>query len=94
MTSLESFKSKTEYINKFHLIWVAHNMTKQLANLVPLALTDAPVIVELRKCMVELRKNDLQNFTKELKTIAQDVGLRSIHDFDSNKHIFARFCKT
>ncbi|XP_011640069.1 dynein assembly factor 3, axonemal homolog isoform X2 [Pogonomyrmex barbatus] len=92
-TSLESLKSKCEYINKFHLIWIAHNMTKQLANLAPLASAGAPVIVELRKHMADLRKEDLQNFTKELKEIAQENGLRSLYDFDSNEHIFARFCK-
>ncbi|EZA54512.1 hypothetical protein X777_05491 [Ooceraea biroi] len=92
-TSLESFKTKCEYRNRFHLIWVAHNMTKQLSNLVPLASAGAPVIVELRKCMAELRKEDLNIFTKELKGIAQENGLRSIHDFDSNDHILAHFCK-
>ncbi|XP_011858281.1 PREDICTED: dynein assembly factor 3, axonemal homolog isoform X2 [Vollenhovia emeryi] len=92
-TSLESLKSKCEYVNRFHLIWVAHNMTKQLANLAPLASTGAPVIVELRKNMAEFRNEALKNFTKELKEIAQKCGLRSLYDFDSNKHIFARFCK-
>ncbi|XP_011167798.1 dynein assembly factor 3, axonemal isoform X1 [Solenopsis invicta] len=93
VTSLESLKSKCEYVNRFHLIWVAHNMTKQLANLIPLASTGAPVIVELRKHMADLREEDLQNFTKELKDIAQENGLRPLYDFDSNKHTFARFCK-
>lgn len=69
-------------------------MTKQLANLAPLASTGTgTVIVELRKHMAELRKEDLQNFTKELKEIAQKNGLRSLYDFDSNEHVFARFCK-
>lgn len=68
-------------------------MTRQLANLAPLASTGAPVIVELRKYMADCRKEDLQNFTEELKEIAQENGLRSLHDFDSNEHIFARFCK-
>lgn len=68
-------------------------MTKQLANLAPLASTGASVIVELRKHMANCRKEDLQNFTKELKEIAQENGLRSFYDFDSNEHIFARFCK-
>lgn len=68
-------------------------MTKQLANLIPLASTGAPVIVELRKHMADLREEDLQNFTKELKDIAQENGLRPLYDFDSNKHTFARFCK-
>ncbi|KAL0132598.1 hypothetical protein PUN28_000393 [Cardiocondyla obscurior] len=92
-TLLESLKLKSEYVNRFHLIWVANNMTRQLPNLVPLASTGAPVIVELRKNMADFRKEDLQNFTKELKEIAQENGLRSLYDFDSNEHIFARFCK-
>jgi len=68
-------------------------MTKQLANLVPLASVGASVIVELRKHMADLRKEDLQNFTKELKEIAQENGLRAVYDFDSNEHTFAHFCK-
>lgn len=92
-TSLEFFKSKNEYVNRFHLVWIAHNMIKQLENLAPLASTGAPVIVESRKCMADLRKEDLKNFTEELKELAQKNGLRLVHDFDSNEHIFARFCK-
>ncbi|KAM0727110.1 Dynein axonemal assembly factor 3 [Formica fusca] len=93
ITSLESLKSKCEYINRFHLVWIAHNMTKQLENLAPLASTGAPVIVESRKYMADLRKEDLKNFTEELKELAQKNGLRLLHDFDSNEHIFARFSK-
>lgn len=68
-------------------------MTKQLENLIPLASKDAPIIVESRKYMADLRKEDLKNFTEELKELAQKNGLRSLHDFDSNEHVFARFCK-
>lgn len=92
-SSLETLKSKCDYVNKFHLIWVAHNMIKQLTNLAPLASTSASVIVELRKYMADLRKENLQNFNKELKEIAQESGFRSVYDFDSNVHTFARFCK-
>jgi len=68
-------------------------MTKQLPNLIPLISADAPMIVELRKYMADLRKEDLHDFTKELKEIARTNGLRSLYDFDSNAHTFARFCK-
>lgn len=68
-------------------------MTKHLANLAPLASTGAPVIVESRKHMADVRKEDLQNFTKELKEIAQESKLRLLRDFDSSEHILARFCK-
>lgn len=80
-------------MNRFNLVWIAHNMTKQLENLVPLASTGAPVIVESRKYIADLRKEDLKNFTEELKELAQKNGLRSLHDFDSNEHVLARFCK-
>ncbi|XP_032690746.1 dynein assembly factor 3, axonemal homolog isoform X2 [Odontomachus brunneus] len=92
-SSLELLKSKCEYVKKFHLIWVAHNMTKQLENLVPLASTDASIIVELRKYMTELHKEDLQNFNKELSEIVQKNGLRSVYDFNSNEHTLARLYK-
>ncbi|XP_014488377.1 PREDICTED: dynein assembly factor 3, axonemal homolog isoform X2 [Dinoponera quadriceps] len=92
-SSLELFKSKSEYIDRYHLIWVAHNMTKQLANLAPLVSTGASVIVELSKYVADLRKEDLQNFNKELKETMQKNGLRSTYDFDSNEHTLARLCK-
>lgn len=68
-------------------------MTKQIANVAPLASTGASVIVELRKYMAELRKEDLEKFNKELKEIAQESGLRPLCDFDSNEHVIARFSK-
>lgn len=68
-------------------------MTKQLENLVPLASTGASVIVELRKYMVDLHKEDLQDFNKELSEIVQKNGLRSAYDFNSNDHTFARLYK-
>lgn len=68
-------------------------MTKQIANLTPLASTGASVIIELRKHMVELRKEDLQTFNKELREITQESGLCLLSDFDSNEHVIARFRK-
>lgn len=68
-------------------------MTKQLMNLAPLATTGASIIVELPKNMADLRKEDLQNYDKELKEIVQKSGLRSTYNFDSNIHTLARLCK-
>lgn len=68
-------------------------MTKQLTDLAPLAQTSAPVIVELRKYLANLCKEDLENFNRDLKEIVQKSGIQSIHDFDSNQHTLARFYK-
>lgn len=68
-------------------------MTKQLVNLAPLVSTNGTVIVELRKYMTELRKEDLETFNKELKEIARESKLQAISDFNSIEHTLARFRK-
>lgn len=68
-------------------------MIKQLPNLVPLASTDASIIVELPKYRADLRKEDLQNFNEKLNEIIQKNGLRSTCNFDANKHTLARLLK-
>ncbi|XP_076171764.1 dynein axonemal assembly factor 3 isoform X2 [Ptiloglossa arizonensis] len=93
VTSLETFKSKIEYASKFDFIWIAHNMIKQLPNLTPLLKNGAIVLVELRKYMIELREEDLENFVKELRDIAQKSALCEIGDINARKHYIARFYK-
>ncbi|XP_076759970.1 dynein axonemal assembly factor 3 [Xylocopa sonorina] len=93
MSSLETFKHKAEYINKFDFIWVAYNMMKQLPNLVPLLKEGQIILVELPKYLVNFRDDNLQTFMMELKTIAHCNGLREISDINIKEHYIARFCK-
>ncbi|XP_053996440.1 dynein axonemal assembly factor 3 [Hylaeus anthracinus] len=93
VTSLETLKCKTEYTSKFDFMWIAHNMTKQLPNLIPLVKKGAIVLVELRKYLVELREEDLENFVKELRDIGRKNGLREISDINAKKHYIAKFYK-
>ncbi|XP_034184399.2 dynein axonemal assembly factor 3 isoform X1 [Osmia lignaria lignaria] len=93
LKSLEAFKHKAEYINKFDFIWVAHNMTEQLPNLIPLIKKGGIMLMELKKHLVELREENLQTFVKELKNTAQKNGLYEISDINAKEHCIARFCK-
>ncbi|KOC64332.1 Dynein assembly factor 3, axonemal like protein [Habropoda laboriosa] len=93
MASLESFKYKEEYVNRFDFIWTAHNTVKQLPNLVPLLKKGGIVLVELQKYLVESREENLQCFLQELKSVAQANGLCEINDINAKEHCIARFCK-
>lgn len=89
---MELLKNKTEYKEKFDTIWIAHNMTKQLPNIIPLLKKKGHILIELRKYLSELRKEDLESFTKELKSTTQGCGLREMKSFNSENHTIARFC--
>ncbi|XP_046735894.1 dynein axonemal assembly factor 3 [Diprion similis] len=93
LTAINKYKNKQEFIQKFDLIWIAHNMTKHLSNVIPLAKLNARILVESRKFMVDLRKEDLEKFTKELINDAKENGMETIHKFDSEKDNIARFLK-
>lgn len=93
VTFLQTSKHKIEYINRFDFIWIAHNMVKQLPNLVPLLKKKGIMLVELQKYLVELRNEHLQNFVNELKSMAQQNGLHEINDINAKEHYVAKFCK-
>lgn len=93
VTFLSTSKHKTKYIGRFDFIWIAHNMVEQLSNLVPLLKEEGIMLVELKKCLVELRNENLQNFVNELKSMAQRNRLREINDINIKEHYVARFSK-
>ncbi|XP_015604868.1 dynein assembly factor 3, axonemal homolog [Cephus cinctus] len=93
VTALDNYKNKLEFMNKFDVVWLSHNMTNQLGNTAPLLKTGGKMLIESRKFLTELRKDDLEKFTKDLKAQARDNGLRELIDFDAEKHVVARFCK-
>ena len=93
VTNVDRYKEKDQYLEKFSLIFLSHNMTKQIPNLVPLLKKNCPFLVESRKFLPELQKEDLEKFSSELNSIARENGLRNLNDFDSGKHTFALFCK-
>ena len=68
-------------------------MVEQLSNLVPLLKENGIMLVELKKCLVELRNENLQNFVNELKSMVQRNRLREINDINIKEHYVARFSK-
>ncbi|XP_020708141.2 dynein axonemal assembly factor 3 [Athalia rosae] len=93
ISNLDKYKEKKEFLGKYDLVWIAHNMTKQLPHVVPLMKLGTKVIIESRKFMVDLRKEDLARFTEELVKEAKDNGLEELIKFDSEKDNIARFVK-
>lgn len=93
IANFDRYKEKDQYLEKFSLIFLSHNMTKQIPNLVPLLKKNSPFLIESRKFLTDLRKNNMEAFSTELKNIAKENGLRILNDFDSEKQTIARFCK-
>lgn len=88
---LDRLKEKDEFRERFSLIFLSHNMTKQISNLVPLLKRNSPFLIESRKFLTELRDENLKEFSAELQRIANENGLRNLNNFDSQKQMFARF---
>lgn len=93
VSSLNTYKNKSDYVEKFDVVWIGHNVTKQLENVVKLSRKGGNVIMESRKFLVDLRQDEQKKFTEELKKLAHDNGLRELNEFHSAKHIVARFRK-
>ncbi|XP_043589918.1 dynein axonemal assembly factor 3 isoform X3 [Bombus pyrosoma] len=93
ITFLSTSKHKMAYIDRFDFIWMAHNMVKQLPNLVPLLKKKGIMLVELPKFLVDVRNENLQNFVNELKSMMHHNGLHEINDINSNEHYIAGFSK-
>lgn len=81
------------YIGRFDFIWIAHNMVKQIPNLVPLLKKKGIMLVELPKFLVDVRNENLENFVNELKSMMHHNGLHEINDINSNEHYIAGFSK-
>lgn len=92
--ALGKYKDQSENFGKFDVVWIAQYMTNHLPNLVPLAKVNAKVLVELRKFMIDSKKGDLQEFTKELVHEAKRNGLQKVDEFDSEMDTIARFIKS
>ncbi|XP_066601851.1 dynein axonemal assembly factor 3 homolog [Prorops nasuta] len=92
--SLRSFATKQANFERFDVIWIACNMTKQMEHYVSSLLKKGSLIlIESCRFLSELRKEDLQAYDEELKDRMRKFGFREIGIFNSEKHNFARFCK-
>ncbi|XP_043271669.1 dynein axonemal assembly factor 3 [Venturia canescens] len=91
VSSLNTYKNKSDYVEKFDVIWMGNNVTKHLENVSALAKKGGHVLVESRKFLVDLRLEGQKKFTEELKKLAYDNGLRELDEFHSEKHTVARF---
>ncbi|XP_023288860.1 dynein assembly factor 3, axonemal [Orussus abietinus] len=91
---MNNLKNRGELQDKFSLVWVAHNMTRHVSHLAPLLKTDGIMLVESRKYLVELRKEDLESFAEALKKDAQEAGLRHLEEINDEKEEYFRFIKS
>lgn len=90
---IERCKTKEQYKNKFDVVFIANNMTNQLPNLIDSIKKGSLILIESRKFMTQLRKEDHIKFNEDIQKIADDIGLKKVTSFDSHSDIFARFIK-
>ncbi|KAH0533700.1 dynein axonemal assembly factor 3 homolog [Cotesia glomerata] len=90
-SSFLKYKNKCEWVNKFDVIFVAHNMINHLESIVPLMNKKGILIVESRRLLVEAKKKELEEFANELQKIANSVGIKLSETFNSHDDNFARF---
>ncbi|XP_057337778.1 dynein axonemal assembly factor 3 homolog [Microplitis mediator] len=90
-SSFIKYKNKREWLDKFDVVFVAHNMINHLENIKPLMKENGVLIVESRRFLVEARKKELEEFANELKKIADEIGIKLLEPFNPNDDNFARF---
>lgn len=68
-------------------------MTNQLPNLINSVKIGSTVLIESRKFITQLRKEDHDKFSDDINKMTSDIGLKKVTLFDPHSDLFARFIK-
>ncbi|XP_011306546.1 dynein assembly factor 3, axonemal homolog [Fopius arisanus] len=90
---IEKYKSKPDFNEKFDVAFVANNMTNQIPNIIPWVKVKGAVLVETRKFMTELSKEDHQKFSNDLEELTKASGLKSLESVDEPLENIQRYTK-
>lgn len=92
LSALKDFPKKEKFRNFFHVVTVSHNMTKFLTeDLTGMMCDGAVLIVESRLFLLELRKENLLNFSKDLNSTAEACHCVPAREFNPLKDQVAVF---
>ncbi|KAI5646153.1 hypothetical protein NE865_01615 [Phthorimaea operculella] len=92
LTALEHYPHKPQFQDLFHGVFVGQNMLARVKPSVwSMARDDAIVILESRKYMVELKRDDVKAFGDQIEQAATTGDLEKIGSFDPQKDDFAKF---
>ncbi|XP_063991654.1 dynein axonemal assembly factor 3 homolog [Diachasmimorpha longicaudata] len=90
---LEKYKTKSEFKEKFDIVFVANNITNQIPTIIPWVKRKGMVLIESRKFMTELSKEDHEKFSSDLKQLTEDAGLKLIEPIHEPLENILRYMK-
>lgn len=92
LSALEHYPHKPQFQGLFHGVFVGHNMVSRVKPSVwSMARDDATVIMESRKYMAELKRDDVKAFGDQVELAATAAQCEKTAAFDPQKDDFARF---
>lgn len=92
LSALEHYPHKPQFQGLFHGVYVGHNMLGRVKPSVwAMARDDAVVILESRKYMVELKRDDVKAFGEQMQQTATAAEIKLIDTFDPLKDDFAKY---
>lgn len=92
LSALEHYPHKPYFQGLFHGIFVGQNMLPRIQPSVwSMARDNAIVIMESKKYMVDLKRDDVKNYGEHIQQAANTAQCEKINVFDPEKDDFARF---
>lgn len=92
LSALDHYPHKPQFQGLFHGVFVGHNMLQRVKPSVwSMARDDAVVLMESRKYLVELKKDDVKAFGGSLQQAATAAQCESLSPFDPQKDDYAKF---
>lgn len=92
LSALDHYPHKPQFQGLFHGVFVGHNMlTRVKPSVWSMARDDATVIMESRKYMVEMKRDDVKAFGDHVEQTATAAQCEKTAAFDPQKDDFARF---
>lgn len=92
LSALEHYPHKPQFQGLFHGVFVGQNILPLVKPSVwSMARDNAVVLMETRKYMVELKRDDVKSFGDQIKQVADAAQCQKIKPFDPEKDDVARF---
>lgn len=92
LSALEHYPHKLQFQGLFHGVFVGHTMLPRIKPSVwSMARDDAVVIMESRKYMAELKREDVKSYGNQIQQTAIAAQCEKIRSFDPEKDDFAKF---
>ncbi|KAK2177949.1 hypothetical protein NP493_570g00008 [Ridgeia piscesae] len=92
LNSLTEMHKKSKYERLFNSVFISNSLVHQLTSDLSKTFADKAVLtLETSKFMLELKKEQSEEFVKKITGMAEDVGCNILKPCDAEKDTFARF---